>query len=70
MHKTASVVIGAALAVASSLASAALPAEATAAFTSMSSNLQEVIAAVWPMVATATVAFVLIKVFKRGMAKI
>lgn len=62
--------VGIGLATFVSQAMAALPAEATAAFTALSGNLTDILGAVWPMVATATGAFVLIKLFKRGAGKI
>ncbi len=51
-------------------AQAALPAEATAAFTALSGNVTDIFAAVWPIVATVTGGFVLIKLFKRGSSKV
>ena len=63
-------IVAAAVALSPVLAMAALPSEATSAFTALSSNLTDILAAVWPMVATATGAFVLIKLFKRGASKI
>lgn len=50
-------------------AHAALPAEATAAFTAISGNVTDVLAAMWPIVALATGGFVLVKLFKKGANK-
>lgn len=47
-------------------ANAALPTEATAAFTALSGNVTDILAAVWPIVATVVGGFVLIKLFKKG----
>lgn len=55
--------------VASGSAMAALPAEATAAFTTISGNVTDVLSAVWPIVALATGGFILIKLFKKGANK-
>lgn len=51
------------------LAHAALPAEATAAFTALSGNVTDVLAAVWPIVTLATGGFILVKLFKKGANK-
>lgn len=62
--------IGAAVvAVAPLSAFAALPTEATAAFTTISGNVTDVLAAMWPIVALATGGFILIKLFKKGANK-
>lgn len=61
---------GAGVAVVSTASMAALPAEATAAFTALSGNVTDIFAAVWPIVATVTGGFVLIKLFKRGSNKV
>lgn len=53
----------------SGIASAALPTEATAAFTQISGNVTDVIAAVWPILATVVGAFALMKLFKKGANK-
>lgn len=52
-----------------SSAHAALPAEATAAFSTISGNVTDVLAAMWPIVALATGGFVLVKLFKKGANK-
>lgn len=49
-----------------SSAHAALPPEAAAAFTSLSGNVTDINSAVWPILATVTGAFALMKLFKRG----
>ena len=51
---------------ASTLAAAALPTEATTDFTSLSGNVTDILAAVWPIAALATGGFVLLKLFKKG----
>jgi len=50
-------------------AHAALPTEATAAFTAISGNVTDVLAAMWPIIALATGGFVLVKLFKKGANK-
>ena len=50
-------------------AHAALPSEATAAFSAISGNVTDVLAAMWPIVALATGGFVLVKLFKKGANK-
>jgi len=52
-----------------SSAHAALPAEATAAFTAVSDNATSVLAAVWPIVGLVTGGFILIRLFKKGANK-
>ena len=52
-----------------SSAHAALPAEATSAFSAISGNVTDVLAAMWPIVALATGGFVLVKLFKKGANK-
>lgn len=51
-------------------ASAALPAEAQAAMDSVNTFVTDILAAVWPIVAAATVGFVGIKLFKKGASKV
>jgi len=50
-------------------AQAALPAEATAAFTTINGNLTDIFAAVWGIAAIATGGWVLLKLFKKGANK-
>lgn len=50
-------------------AMAALPTEAAAAFATITTNVTDVLAVVWPIVATLTGGFVLIKLFKKGANK-
>jgi hypothetical protein len=50
-------------------AHAALPTEATAAFTTLQTNVTDIIAAVWPILASVTGGFALFKLFKRGANK-
>ena len=51
-------------------ASAILPTEASTAFTTLATNVTDIIAAVWPILAAAGGGFVLFKLFRRGMNKI
>lgn len=48
---------------------AALPTEAAAAFTSMSTNVTDVSGALWPVVAAVISLFFLVKIVKRGASK-
>lgn len=50
-------------------AHAALPTDAAAAFATISGNVTDVLAAMWPIVALATGGFVLVKLFKKGANK-
>lgn len=50
-------------------AHAALPTEATAAFATITGNVTDVLAAMWPIVALGTGGFVLVKLFKKGANK-
>lgn len=70
MQNAKKVVVGLGLSVAAGLASAALPTEATAAFTTVSGNVTDIFAAIWPIIATVTGGFVLIKLFKKGTGSI
>lgn len=63
-------VVGGLLALGTVAAHAALPTEATAAFTAVSGNVTDIFAAVWPIVATVVGGFVLIKLFKKGTGAI
>lgn len=58
-----------ALATAATAASAALPTEASAAFTTLSGNVTDTLAVVWPIVALSVGGFTLIKLFKKGVSK-
>jgi len=62
-------VAGVALALVAASAQATLPTEAAAAFTAISGNVTDILAVVWPIVATMTGGFVLIKLFKKGASK-
>lgn len=64
------VVVAFALVAAAGVANAALPTEATAAFTAVSGNVTDIFAAIWPIIATVTGGFVLIKLFKKGTGSI
>ena len=48
-------------------AMAALPTAATDAITSVDTDAAALITAIWPIVVTVTVGFVLIKLFRRGV---
>lgn len=63
-------VVGCLLAFGTVAAHAALPTEATAAFTAVSGNVTDIFSAVWPIVATVVGGFVLIKLFKKGTGAI
>lgn len=60
---------GAALVAFANDAMAALPAEATAAFSGLSTNVTDVLGAVWPIVGAVVGGFALIKLFKKGASK-
>jgi len=60
---------GVVLASMSASAFAALPAEATAAFATLSGNVTDILAAIWPILALVTGGFALIKLFKKGTNK-
>lgn len=53
----------------SAVSHAALPTEATAAFTALSTNATDVIAAIWPILALVTGGFALMKLFKKGASR-
>lgn len=57
------------LSVLSMQAQAALPTEATAAFTSLETDTTTLLGLVWSAVAAVTVGWVLIKLFKKGANK-
>ena len=61
--------VGASLSVASA-AHAALPTEATTAFTTLKTDSESLIAAAWPVVAAVVVGFVLLSLFKRAASKV
>ena len=69
MNKIQKLLAGAGLAVVSVASHAALPTEAAAAFSTISGNVTDVLTVVWPIVATLTGGFVLIKLFKKGANK-
>lgn len=56
--------------IAASGAHAALPTEAAAAFSAAQTNVTDILAVLWPIVASLTGGFLLIKLFKRGTNKI
>ena len=64
--KTMKSAVAAGLVVASAAAHAALPTEAAGAFTTLSGNVTDILAAIWPIVATCVGGFVLIRLFRRG----
>lgn len=70
MQNQKKLVLASALMIAAGAASAALPTEATAAFTAVSGNVTDIFAAIWPIIATVTGGFVLIKLFKKGTGSI
>ncbi len=69
MQRIQQMFLGLLLSMIAAFAHAALPAEATAAFTSLSDNLAAIFAAVWPIVAMAVGGWALIKLFKKGASK-
>lgn len=69
MQRIQQMFLGLLLSMVAAFAHAALPTEATAAFTSLSDNLTAIFAAVWPIVATAVGGWALIKLFKKGAGK-
>lgn len=68
-HKSRNTVVAVAILLAAAAAQAALPTEATAAFNDIKDNVTAVLAILWPIVATMTGGFVLIKLFKKGASK-
>jgi len=68
--KKQNLVLASLLVLASVSAHAALPTEATAAFTTVSTNVTDIFAAIWPIVAVVTGGFVLIRLFKKGTGAI
>jgi hypothetical protein len=70
MQNQKNILAGVALAIVSTLSMAALPAEATTAFTNISGAVTDVLAALWPIVAAVTAGFVMISLFKRGASKV
>lgn len=57
------------LALVSSVSIAALPMEATQAFTDIGTAVTDVMAAVWPIAGAVIVAFLTLKLVKRGASK-
>lgn len=57
---------GAGLCVVAVSSFAALPAEATAVFTSLSGTVTDVGAAIWPIIGAVMILFLTIKLVKRG----
>jgi len=68
MNKNVLVGLSTALVAGSSMA--ALPTEAASAFTTLSGNVTDILAAVWPIVAAVVGGFTLIKLFKKGASKV
>ena len=66
MQKFFKVALGFCLAFAAGFCHAALPAEASSAFTTLSGNVTDILAAIWPIVAAVVGGFALIRLFKRG----
>lgn len=58
--------IGSLLAIGSVAAHAALPEGATAAFTSLSGNVTDILAEVWKIVPVVVGGFALVKLFRKG----
>jgi hypothetical protein len=70
MNKLLTLALALLLALVSVPVMAALPTEASTAFTTLSGNVTDIIAEVWPILASAVGGFVLFKLFRRGMNKI
>lgn len=68
-HAMLKKIAGVVVAAAPLSAFAALPTEATAAFTTLSGNVTDVFAVVWPIVALSVGGFALIKLFKKGAGR-
>ena len=51
------------------VAHAALPAEATAAFTALGGNVNDILTAIWPILAAVVGGFALMKLFKKGASR-
>ena len=62
-------IAGVVVAVSPMTAFAALPTEATTAFSTISGNVTDILAVVWPIVTLMTGGFILIKLFKKGANK-
>lgn len=69
MHRIQQMFLGLLLSMTAAFAHAALPTEATAAFTQLSDNLTAIFALVWPILATAVGGWTLMKLFKKGAGK-
>ncbi len=69
MQRIQQMFLGLLLSMVAAFAHAALPPEATAAFTSLSGDLTAIFAAVWPIVAMSVGGWALIKLFKKGAGK-
>lgn len=69
MNRINQVIFGMLLMMVAAFARAALPTEATAAFTSLSDNLTAIFSLVWPILATAVGGWTLMKLFKKGASK-
>ncbi len=69
MQRIQQMVLGLLLSMVAAFAHAALPAEATSAFTALSGNLTDIFAAVWPILAISVGGWTLIKLFKKGAGK-
>ena len=69
MQRVQQMFLGLLLSMIAAFAHAALPTEATAAFTSLSDNLTAIFALVWPILATAVGGWTLMKLFKKGAGK-
>lgn len=60
------IVVASVLALGSVAAHAALPTEASAAFTALSGNVTDILAEIWKIVPVVVGGFVLVKLFKKG----
>lgn len=69
MQRIQQMFLGLLLSMVAAFAHAALPADATAAFTTLQGNLTDIFAAVWPILAMSVGGWALIKLFKKGAGK-
>lgn len=66
IHRMLQAFFAALFALAFGVAHAALPTEATAAFTTLGGNVTDIMTAVWPILAAVVGGFALMKLFKKG----
>lgn len=69
MNNSKKIALGSSLSVLGVSAHAALPAEATTAFTDITTAVTDVVAAAWPILALVAVSFITMKLFKKAANK-